>query len=103
MPPPAPTRATTSPIGITSATKVRSSSKEFRYQPANLKTHFFTRSWYPFPPISSPKQAANSFFEIRDELLKGMHDSERSDLPIYLSQKFSKRAGPLLLRESNLS
>ena len=34
---------------------------------------------------SSPKEAARMFFQVRNELIKGMRDSERSDLPIYLS------------------
>ena len=36
------------------------------------------------------KDAAKTFFQVRDELLKEMQDSERSDLPIYLTQKFPR-------------
>jgi hypothetical protein len=41
---------------------------------------------------SSPKDAAKMFFQVRDELLKGMLDNELRELPIYLSQRFPRAA-----------
>ncbi len=39
----------------------------------------------------SPKNAAKIFFDVRDELLKGMLDRELDRLPIYLTQSSPKR------------
>jgi hypothetical protein len=39
----------------------------------------------------SPKSAAKVFFDVRDELLKGMLDRELDRLPIYLTHSFDKR------------
>jgi hypothetical protein len=39
----------------------------------------------------SPKSAAKVFFDVRDELLKGMQDRELDRLPFYLTQSFGKR------------
>jgi hypothetical protein len=40
---------------------------------------------------ASPKSAAKVYFDVRDELLKGMLDRELDRLPIYLTQSFAKR------------
>ncbi len=39
----------------------------------------------------SAKGAAKVFFDVRDELLKGMLDRELDRLPVYLTQSFGKR------------
>ncbi|HXH51002.1 MAG TPA: hypothetical protein VNM47_16790 [Terriglobia bacterium] len=39
----------------------------------------------------SPKNAAKIFFDVRDELLKGMLDRELDRLPVYLTQSSAKR------------
>ena len=39
----------------------------------------------------SPKNAAKVYFDVRDELLKGMLDRELDRLPIYLTQSSPKR------------
>ena len=39
----------------------------------------------------SPKNAAKVFFDVRDELLKGMLDRELDRLPVYLTQSNGKR------------
>lgn len=40
---------------------------------------------------TSPRSAAKVYFDVRDELLKGMLDRELDRLPIYLTQSSSKR------------
>jgi hypothetical protein len=42
-------------------------------------------------PKVSAKSAAKIYFDVRDELLKGMLDRELDRLPIYLTQTFAKR------------
>ncbi|MCL5671611.1 MAG: hypothetical protein M1423_10015 [Acidobacteria bacterium] len=42
-------------------------------------------------PKASPKSAAKVYFDVRDELLKGMLDRELDRLPIYLTQSSAKR------------
>ena len=39
----------------------------------------------------TPKSASKIFFDVRDEVLKGMLDRELDRLPIYLTQSFAKR------------
>jgi hypothetical protein len=39
----------------------------------------------------SPKSAAKVYFDVRDELLKGMLDRELDRLPVYLTQGPEKR------------
>jgi hypothetical protein len=39
---------------------------------------------------TGPGDAAKMYFQVRDEVLKRMHDNDRSHLPIYLSQRFPR-------------
>jgi hypothetical protein len=40
---------------------------------------------------TSAKSAAKVYFDVRDEVLKGMLDRELDRLPIYLTQSYGKR------------
>jgi hypothetical protein len=40
---------------------------------------------------TSVKSAAKLYFDVRDEVLKGMLDRELDRLPIYLTQSYGKR------------